>query len=431
MFFKQLVSYLSGDSLKARFLRGSVWLAAGNIIEKILAFAGKIILARLLMPEELGVIVLIASIAGLFECLTEVGVKQCIIQNKQGDTAEFLNTAWWFQAVRGCSLFIIAWFVSPWVCEFYFEGKEQVLSRYDWPTLFLMVRVAFLSVLFNGFISPRAYLQEKKFNFAKVVAYMQSAALTGTILTIVLSFVLRNAWAMVLGFVCQAFLRMVMSYVFCPFWPHLNIHKESLHSILKFARGMWGSPFLAYIAYQIDILVGGKIVGPELIGMYGFVLALAYIPRELFARIIAPLLVPTFAENQNDHQKLKRIIRRLTELLACISIPVIIACFLFHRTFVTRIYGESFEQVSLVFAFMTINVTLMIISIIFTGLIIALNRPEINRNCTFFRAGILACLIIPVARHYGLMGITLLSTLSNLCMVVLLHIQARKIINYT
>jgi lipopolysaccharide exporter len=201
---------------------------------------------------------------------------------------------------------LIAWFLAPWACQFYFEGQEQVLARYDWPTLYFMVRVAFLTMLFQGLVSPRAHLMEKQFRFARVVGYMQSAALTGTILTIILSFVLRNAWAMVLGFACQGFLRMVMSYIFCPFRPRLRYHRQSMRQIARFGWGMWGSPFFAYIAYNIDVLVGGKILGPELIGLYGFAVALAYIPRELFGRIINPVLMPAFAERQDNFEKLRK-----------------------------------------------------------------------------------------------------------------------------
>jgi O-antigen/teichoic acid export membrane protein len=81
-------SIFIGDSIKAKAFRGSTWLAIGNIIEKLLAFISKIIFAKLLIPGELGLIVLIISLTALFECITEVGVKQCVIQEPNG---EYLN----------------------------------------------------------------------------------------------------------------------------------------------------------------------------------------------------------------------------------------------------------------------------------------------------------------------------------------------------
>ena len=427
----QIKQRLTGSSLKARFLRGSAWLAVGNISEKILAFASKIILARLLMPQDLGVIVLIASITALFECMTEVGVKQCVIQNKDGGKPEFLNMAWWFSAVRGGVLFAVAWMLAPLMCDFYFEGKSQVLASYDMQELTLMVRVAFLSMLFTGLISPRAYIMEKQFRFARVVGYMQSAALTGTILTIILSFVLQNAWAMVIGFTCQGVLRMVMSYAFCPFLPRLNYNRESMVQLGRFGLGMWGAPFFAYIAFNIDILVGGKVLGPELMGLYGFAVGLAYIPRELFARIINPLLMPAFAERQNNPGKLRKAVSQLAGYLLMLCLPFILVSFLFHKQILATIYGNNFELVSQVFAIFTVNVLLIMLSMIFVSLLMALGKPEINRNITFIRALIMVSLIYPVAKIYGIMGMAILQMISNLFFIMITYNYIKKIIGMT
>lgn len=419
--------HISGDSLKARFLRGSAWLSVGNIAEKILAFASKIILARLLLPEDLGVVVLIASITGLFDCMTEVGIKQCVIQNKDGDKPEFQNMAWWFSAMRGIILFILAWILTPLACNFYFSGREQVIASYDIQTLYFMVRIAFLSILFHGLISPQTYLLEKQFRFAKVVGYMQSASFAGLILTIILSFILRNAWAMVIGFVCQGFLKLVMSYIFCPFLPKLSYHHESMTQLGRFGKGMWGSPFFAYIAYNIDILMGGKVLGPELMGLYGFAVGLAYIPRELFARIINPILMPAFAERQDNPERLRKTISQLMGTLSLICLPFIVISFLFQRQIITTIYGKNFEQVSLIFAIFTVNALLIMLSMIFVNLFMAKGKPEINRNFTFIRALIMACLMLPVAKAYGMVGMAVLQVIANFVLIILLYNCARKI----
>jgi lipopolysaccharide exporter len=419
--------HISGDSLKARFLRGSAWLSVGNIAEKILAFASKIILARLLMPQDLGVVVLISSITALFECMTEVGVKQCVIQNKEGDKPDFLNMAWWFSAIRGCTLFMFAWMLAPLACNFYFEGKEQILASYNMDTLYAMVRIAFLSILFNSLISPRTYLLEKQFRFAKVVGYMQSAGLAGIILTIILSFILHNAWAMVIGFVCQGFLRMVMSYAFCPFLPRLSYHRESISQLCRFGRGMWGSPFFAYIAYNIDILVGGKVLGPELVGLYGFAMGLAYIPRELFARIINPVLMPAFAERQDNPEQLQKI-NQLVGSMLLIFMPLTVVSFLFSEQIVTIIYGSTFKPVALIFAIFIVNGSLTMLIMIFVNLFMALGKPAINRNFTFIRAVIMTALIIPIAKAYGMIGMAILQVLANFILIALLYNYAKKVL---
>lgn len=424
--FEIIKKNIGGGSLRAKFIRSSAWLSAGNIFEKILAFASKIILARLLIPGDLGVVVLITSIASLFECMTEVGVKQCIIQNKNGDSPEFLNAAWWFSVLRGSVLFSIAWMLTPWICDFYFQDKGEILSSYNIQTLHQMVRLAFFNLLFNGLVSPRTYVLERQFQFSRVVGYMQSSALVGILVTIILSFVLRNAWAMVIGSVCQGFFRVLMSYAFCPFLPRMSCHRQSLAQLARYGWGTWGAPFFAYVAFNIDIMVGAKVLGPELIGLYGFVVGLAYIPRELFARIINPVILPTFVRRQDELVKLRVMIRKMICGIVLISMPLIICSFFFHRQIVVTIYGVSFESVSIVFAIFTINVFLIILSMIFINLFMAIGTPHTYRNHTFIRAIILSLFIVPIAQNFGVIGMAILQVFSNIILVLSLWYVAYK-----
>ena len=221
---------------------------------------------------------------------------------------------------------------------------------------------------------------------------------------------------------------MVLSYIFCPFLPRLSYHRQSMSQIGRFALGMWGAPFFAYIAYNIDILVGGKVLGPELMGLYGFAVGLAYIPRELFARIINPVLMPAFAERQDNPEQLRKAISQLAGSLLLICLPFILISFLFQRQIITTIYGINFESVSLIFALFTVNALLIMLSMIFVNLLMALGRPEINRNFTFIRALIMACLILPVAKTYGMMGMAILQIIANLTLVAFHYNCARKML---
>ena len=90
-----LASHLHGNSLKARSARGAVVLGSGSVAERGLRFVRNMILARLLAPEELGLMALIIAATVILDAFTEVGIKQSVIQNKNGAKREYLNVAWW------------------------------------------------------------------------------------------------------------------------------------------------------------------------------------------------------------------------------------------------------------------------------------------------------------------------------------------------
>lgn len=76
-------------------------MAAGTLVERLVRLGRNMILARLIAPDQFGLMAIVLAVIGLFEALTEVGVAQAVIQNKKGDTPEFLNLAWWFGVARG------------------------------------------------------------------------------------------------------------------------------------------------------------------------------------------------------------------------------------------------------------------------------------------------------------------------------------------
>jgi O-antigen/teichoic acid export membrane protein len=165
--FSGLVTRFCGDTLKARCARSSVVLGVGVFTAKFIGFASKVILTRLLAPQEMGLMVMILSLTALFDVLTEIGIKQSVIQHKNGNDPEYLNMAWWFQSLRAVGLYVIAFVVASWLCEFYFRSKPEVLTRYSMREITSLFQVAFLTILFNGFVSPKAYILEKTFRFDK------------------------------------------------------------------------------------------------------------------------------------------------------------------------------------------------------------------------------------------------------------------------
>jgi len=400
--------------LRARLARSGAILAVGSVGEKTLAFVSRIVLARLLMPAELGLIVLIVSISALFEVLTEVGVKQSVIRSAQGDRDAYLNMAWWFQVVRAGAIYVLAFLLAPAICRFYFNGRTEILGIYAWPELYLMVRIAFVTIVCNSMMSPRMFLLEREFRFGKYVLIMQGGAWVGLVLTIVLAVCLRNAWAMVLGVVCQALLRTVLSYIGCPFRPRFKYDGHSFRELAAFARGMFGAPMLTYFAYNADTLFGGRLVSPELLGYYGYAVALARTPRELFAKVINPTLLPAFAAKKEDWAALREGTVELTSLVAAVGIPFLTVGIIHGRTILGAVFGEEFTIVSVAFGLTCVNVFFILQAIILANVLLALGKPSKQRLYVALRAVLIGVAISPAIKSYGMAGAAGTLTAANL-----------------
>jgi O-antigen/teichoic acid export membrane protein len=426
--FSGLVASLCGDTLKARCSRSSVALGIGVFSAKLFGLGSKVVLTRLLVPQEMGLMVMILSLTAFFEVLTEIGIKQSVIQHKNGAEPEYLNMAWWFQSLRAIGLYVVAFIAAPWLCEFYFSSRAEVLTRYSMEELITLIRVAFLSLLFNGFISPGAYILEKKFRFGRAVVITQGSFILGTIVTIILAFVIRNVWSIVIGFATIGFARCLISYALCPFMPRFAYDRDSFNGLYHFARGVFGLPVLTYIAFNIDVLVAGKLVPTSLVGFYGMALTLALVPWDLFAGVMNPVLLPAFAEKQDDRESLCRAVLQITKYTALILIPPTALVMICSGTILTIIYGAEYSAVAVPFGLLCICVLLIIQGGIFANVFFGIGQPNKHRLFVGFRALILIMLIYPGIKLFGLTGAAAVVVLANFAALCLQVTVARRTI---
>lgn len=409
----KLTHYLSSDSLKARCAKGSISLATGAIAAKVIAFVSKIILAKLLISEERGVMIIILPLVTFFETLTEIGIKQSVIQHKDGATEPFLNMAWWVQSVRGVLLYMIAFMVSPILCSIWVYPREEIVALYTHTELLWMVRISFLTILFNGLISPRSNVLMKEFRFAKSVLLVQGSSILSGVLTIILALVYQNVWAFVLGTVSNYFFLCIFSYLMCPFKPRWRYDSHSFHALMRFSKGMLGLPILTYLAFNLDVLIGSLIVSPGLIGMYGFALILARTPREILTRFFGPVLIPAFAEKQDVPDAVCRGLAWITKAISLIIFPLTVYMILCRDAFLTVFYKPEFTEVAIPFSFLCLTYVLLIQEFPIAKVFFALGDPGKHRNYVVIRTALLAGFIWPAAKVYGLTGISFLMLASN------------------
>ena len=420
-----------GSSLKARCFRSGAWLTIGNASEKALALLSRIVLARLLMPSELGVIVLIATIIGFLECITEVGVKQFIIHHVEGEKYSYLNTVWWFQVVRASGIYAIAFIVSPYLCDFYFSGKGTILANHSMEELCIMVKVAFLSVFFNGFVSPGAFVLEKRLQFKKVILIYQTSAFLGLFLTIVLAFIVRNAWAMVLGFIATASLRSCASFIVCPFKPRFIYNREGLKALSLFAKGMFGIPLMSFLALNFEVFVGGKFFSAATLGLYGTSIVIATIPREIFQRLLTPLITPVFAERQHNTAFLRTSMLRIVSMISCFYIPTAVLLVSMSLDVLPLAFGKDFIIVRSAFSIKCFVVLLFVLCVPATCLFLAKGWVKSQRIFVIIRLIITSIVFYPLMNKYGFEGTVTAVLIGSLVAYVFQIYELKRRIGYS
>jgi len=210
--------------------------------------------------------------------------------------------------------------------------------------------------------------------------------------------------------------------------PKLAYSRESFQGLYRFAKGMLGLPVLTYIAFNIDVLVAGKLVPISLVGLYGMALALATAPRDLFSRIISPVLFPAFAEKQDDKEALSAAVLKITRVTTLFLIPLTALAIICKKAILTFVFGPEYSAVAVAFGLLCVYVLLLIQGTVLATVFFGIGQPGKHRTFTGLRALILVVLIYPSIKLFGLTGAAAIVVLASFVAMCVQVIVIRKTI---
>jgi len=412
------IGRLKGTDIKARSVRAVVALSVGTVAGRSMRFIRSMILARILAPDQIGIMAIVMSFSMALEALTEVGVKQSIIQNRQGANTRYLNVAWWMQVARALCFFGIASLSAPWISSFY-----------DKPELLPLLRVAFIAILLRGFVSPRAAVLEKEYKFGRAVFLIQGSAILGAVISIGLALVMRNVWALVIGFVIEMAVLCILSFILVPFMPRFEIDRSSLGELMKFARGMIGLPVLTAFSRYLPIMILGKLIAEDQLGLYSYAALLSYIPSELYIRTIAPVVLPAFSEKQDDKKALCRGVLGTTKWTAFFVIPLVAFMVCCASELLFLAYGPKYAAMAIPLTVLCLQIVFHNQAVSLSGIYLAIGQPHLQRRFAIIRALVIIGFIYPAAVHFGPLGTAVIIVLSNLTVLLMQVFKARKVID--
>lgn len=393
-------SLLNRVGLSSRFAGGGAWLGAGNASEHGLRLVRNMLVARLIAPESLGQMAIIFVLSGLFESFTQIGIREAIIHSPKGSENSYLNNAWWVSFIRGIGLYITAIVLLPFAVQFF-----------DDPEILGLARLVFLSMILNGAMSPRAYAALKEMKFRRWVILYHGGALIGVICTIVLAFVMKNVWALAIGFVIESVCRCVLSFVLCPFVPRFTIEREGMKALFRFMRGMFGLPIIVFLYNNLDIFFVGKMFSKADLGLYKFAVNLAVAPTLLYSGIVSTLLLSSFAEIQDDKDRLANRVTRAARMLTIFIFPIMALLAAGAGPILSLVYGEKFAVMAVPYAILCASVALSLLGLGLNPIFFAMGRPELDRIGSIVRLVVLGVLIFPLMERFGLEG----AALASLC----------------
>lgn len=390
-----LFNALLGQGLRGKAARGGVWLGSGSFTEQLCRFARNMLLARLLAPGAFGEMAIVTSAASLVSSFTDVGLWPAIIHNPRGAERHYLNAAWWLGIARALLMYGCIFAAAGWVARFY-----------GYADLGGMLRVALLNVVFEGLFSPRSKLAQKEMRFGNWAFINNGGGICGVAVTIALSFVLRDVWALAIGYASENAFRCLFSYIVYPGLPSLDVDKHAFGEILHFAKGMLGLSFLNLVFARTDIFVLGKLHPASELGLYSLAVNLVQTPASFLVTMMLQTLLPVFSQVQLDRQRINRILNEVTSWVMLCGLPVVAMIWLCSSSLLTVFYGHrySIAATSDALALAASVALLNTLNALITCVFFATGKPGVHRRAVTASAIVVVAAIVPSCRLFGLAG---------------------------
>lgn len=384
---------LLGSTLRAKAARGAVFLGGGSVAEQATRFARNMLLTRLLAPSAFGAMAIVMSSAAIVGTLTEVGLRAAVIQNPRGGEKAYLNAGWWMGMVRSIGMYVIIFAMAPWVAHFYGNAELSAL-----------LRVTLLGTLFDGAMSPRSILLQKEMKFGRWMAISNIGAICGVVLTVILSFILRDVWALAIGYCSENVFRCLLSYILCPGLPSLGLDRSAARDLYRFSRAVIGLSFLNLIFSRTDIFVLGKLYSPTALGLYAMAVALVQTPSSFLTTMLGQTLFPAFAHVQEDTARVNNILVEVTSWMILLGLPGVVVIYLCGHSLLSVAYGARYVASAGPLAVAGIVVFLNVLNVGITCAFSGLGRPELHRRAVAASAVIMMIVIYPACKLLGVVG---------------------------
>lgn len=281
--------------MAGHLVRGSAWMIAGRWGMRAIGLVSTIILARLLAPDDFGVIAIALIVVGLLETIAYAGVDLALMR-PGSDTREHYDTAWTIQLIQGALIAGVLLLIAPWVSPFFSEARATAV-----------IQVIALRPLIIGCQNIGTVAFRKELDFAKDFRFGIYTKLLNFTVVVGLAFWLRNYWALVAGMTSSSLIEVMLSYLMHPYRPRLCLQRR--REIWGFSQWLIISRVGSFLNRKTDELVVGRLLGTGAMGGYHVANELATMPSSELVMPLRRAMFPTLAKVSENPAELERLFR--------------------------------------------------------------------------------------------------------------------------
>jgi O-antigen/teichoic acid export membrane protein len=393
--------------------KGALIVVGTRWIDRVVGLISTVILARLLLPEDFGIIAMASIVIGLVDVLLDMGVNVTLIHNKSATQQDY-DAAWTLRLIQSAlaTLLVIA-------------AAGPAATYFHDPRVASVIQVLSLALLLSGFENIGTVTFQKKFEFGVEFRFYFIRRMSGFALTVVCAWLMHSYWALVIGTLGGRAVGVVLSYAMHPMRPRPSFSR--MKPMLSFSSWNLLRGIAGYLNDSLHRFVVGGREPTAVMGSYSFGSDIAAIPS---TELLAPLnrvLFPMFVAMRDDAARLKRTLLLALGVQTLVAVPAGAGLVLVAREMVLALLGEKWI---LAVPFVQIIAAVNIVSAIGNSsgfMLLALGRARLVGLSAWTGVLLFTVLSMAVFPHAGAVAIaTLRLTVAAFGLMIFLYLVKRE-----
>lgn len=394
---------MHNNSLKSKAIKGIAWSAIDKFIVQLVQFAISLVLARMLMPEDFGLIGMLNIFIVISQTFIESGLGTGVIQRQNRTDLDF-STLFVFNIGISCLFYLLLFFLAPFIASFYQQ-----------PQLIDLTRILGLLLIINAF----GIVQRTKLTIAVNFKFIALSNITGVLLGglfgLLAVFKGYGVWSLVIQTLSGSLGSAIFLWFFGNWKPSIKFSRESFNSLFHYGSKLLIAGLYAQILNNIYNIFIGKFYPVASLGYYTRTKNFADISSGIVVGVFQQATFPLLTEVQNHKEKLISIYSRTIRMSAFINFPLMTILALLSKPIVIFLFTEKWIAIVPLLQWMFFARFFSPISALNLNLLNAIGRSDLFLKVDLLKLPItlLAMIItIPLGLKAMIIGHVVTTTLS-------------------
>ena len=407
-----------GETLKEKTAKGLFWGGMNNVVQQGLGLLFGIILGRLLVPEDYGMIAMILVFQLIATALQESGFKSAIGNLKEPQHNDY-NSVFWFNIIVGIACYVLLFFAAPLIADYYHT-----------PELVMLCRIAFLTIIFAALGTAQSAYMFRNMMVKEQAKCNMSATLLSSIIGVTLAFLKCGYWALAIQSMAYIGLNSLLLWYFSPWRPTLQLDFGPVKRMFRFSSKLLATTILERINTNVmNILLGRHFTKHE-VGNYNQAYQWNSKVFYLLQGTLAQVSQPVFTNVADERERQLHILRKLMRFTAFLAFPMLFGFGLVAQEFIVLAIGEKWLESARLLQLLCISGAFIPISSVLTNMLISKGKSG-----TYFWVTLALCVTLittmQILYPYGIRTMVIAYVIIYVLWTLVWHFFVSRLTGYT